>query len=113
MSHYFNQHFFSWHEIGIHDLAENIDFILEYTKQPSLFYIGHSMGGTTFTVLMSERPEYNEKVKLAQLFSPGVLNYYVKSGLLLAAAQLSNFWLVSISCPYFCQIFLILFSNFT
>lgn len=40
-----------------------IDYILEQTHQDSLHYIGYSQGTTTFYVMCSERPEYNEKIK--------------------------------------------------
>lgn len=42
------------------------------TGQQSLFYIGHSMGTTTFYVLLSTRPEYNDKVMAAVLLAPVV-----------------------------------------
>ncbi|KAL6440422.1 hypothetical protein ACFW04_003148 [Cataglyphis niger] len=40
-----------------------IDYVLEKTGHSELYYIGHSQGTTTFYVLMSERPEYNSKIK--------------------------------------------------
>ncbi|KAL6440421.1 hypothetical protein ACFW04_003148 [Cataglyphis niger] len=54
---------FSWHEIGYYDLPAMIDYVLEKTGHSELYYIGHSQGTTTFYVLMSERPEYNSKIK--------------------------------------------------
>ncbi|XP_029170659.1 lipase 3-like isoform X2 [Nylanderia fulva] len=54
---------FSWHEIGYYDLPAMIDYILEETGHSKLYYIGHSQGTTTFYVMMSERPEYNAKIK--------------------------------------------------
>ncbi|KAM0731929.1 Lipase 3 [Formica fusca] len=54
---------FSWHEIGYYDLPATIDYILEKTGHSELYYIGHSQGTTTFYVMMSERPEYNSKIK--------------------------------------------------
>lgn len=53
---------FSFHEMGIYDLPATIDYILEVTKQKSLYYIGHSQGTTQFFVMGSERPEYTKKV---------------------------------------------------
>lgn len=55
--------YFSWHEIGYYDLPAMIDYVLEKTHQTSLHYIGYSQGTTTFYVMCSERPEYNDKVK--------------------------------------------------
>ncbi|KMQ93564.1 lipase 3-like protein [Lasius niger] len=54
---------FSWHEIGYYDLPATIDYILKKTGHSKLYYIGHSQGTTSFYVMMSERPEYNAKVK--------------------------------------------------
>ncbi|EFN70010.1 Lipase 3 [Camponotus floridanus] len=54
---------FSWHEIGYYDLPAMIDYILEKTGHSELYYIGHSQGTTTFYVMLSERPEYNSKIK--------------------------------------------------
>ncbi|XP_066598512.1 lipase 3-like [Prorops nasuta] len=53
---------FSYHEIGVYDLAANIDYILNVTGQKKLFYIGHSMGTTAGYILLSERPDYNKKL---------------------------------------------------
>lgn len=55
--------FHSWHEIGYYDLPAMIDYILEKTGHSELYFIGHSQGTTTFYVMLSERPEYNSKIK--------------------------------------------------
>ena len=62
----------SWHEIGYYDLPAAIDHVLEVTGQKNLFYIGHSMGTTTYHVLLSTRPEYNDKVLAGVLLAPVV-----------------------------------------
>ncbi|CAG9768677.1 unnamed protein product [Ceutorhynchus assimilis] len=54
----------SFHEIGIYDLAATIDYVLNCTRQEKIIVIGHSEGGHTIHALMSEKPEYNRKVKL-------------------------------------------------
>ncbi|XP_017772755.1 PREDICTED: lipase 3-like [Nicrophorus vespilloides] len=53
---------FSWHEIAVIDVPEMIDFVLNKTGQSKLFHIGHSQGTTTFYIMCSERPEYNDKI---------------------------------------------------
>lgn len=63
---------FSWHEIGIYDVPATIDYILNRTEKSKLHYIGHSQGTTVFFVMCSERPEYNEKILLANMFAPAV-----------------------------------------
>lgn len=39
-----------------------IDKILKVTGLQKVLYIGYSMGTTSFFTMMSERPEYNDKV---------------------------------------------------
>lgn len=46
-----------------------IDYALNYTGQPCLTYVGHSMGGTTVFVLLSTLPHYNDKIKLVMTWS--------------------------------------------
>ncbi|XP_017040986.1 lipase 3-like [Drosophila ficusphila] len=63
---------FSWHEIGMEDLPVIIDYILDKTNHSALHFVGYSQGATTLMVLLSMRPEYNEKIKTAQLLAPTV-----------------------------------------
>lgn len=52
-----------------------IDYVLATTNQTQLHYIGHSQGTTSFFVMCSERPEYNEKIKLMHALAPvGYMN---------------------------------------
>lgn len=46
------------------------DYIFNYTEQKDLYYIGHSMGTTSLFALLSTRPEYNMKIKLAICLAP-------------------------------------------
>lgn len=64
---------FSWHQVGFYDIPANIDFILNKTNQTKLQYIGHSQGCTSFLVMGSSRPEYNDKIALAQLLAPAAI----------------------------------------
>ncbi|KAK3917683.1 Lipase 1 [Frankliniella fusca] len=61
---------FSWHEMGLNDLPAMVDHVLQQASAPDLFYIGHSMGSTGMMVLLSSRPEYNRKVRLASFLAP-------------------------------------------
>lgn len=47
-----------------------IDYVLRATGQTQLFYIGHSQGTTSFFVMTSEKPQYNNKVKLMVAMAP-------------------------------------------
>lgn len=61
---------FTWHEIGYYDLPASIDFINNQTGHSKLHYVAHSQGSTIFLVMLSERPEYNEKIVSASLLAP-------------------------------------------
>nr|CAD7207175.1 unnamed protein product [Timema douglasi] len=54
------------------DLSAMIDYVLSTTGESSLYFVGHSMGATIAVVLLSERPEYNEKLKITILLAPVV-----------------------------------------
>ncbi|XP_052747894.1 lipase 1-like [Galleria mellonella] len=73
---------FSWHEIGYYDLPAMIDYSLNVTNRRSLYYIGHSQGTTSFFVMGSERPEYNEKVTLMIALAPSAYLSHTKSRLM-------------------------------
>ncbi|KAI8434038.1 hypothetical protein MSG28_012188 [Choristoneura fumiferana] len=61
---------FSFHEAGYYDLAATIDFILNATGEKNLRSIGHSQGTTVHFVLMSTKPEYNEKIEIFIALAP-------------------------------------------
>uniref|UniRef100_A0A670IBT3 Lipase n=1 Tax=Podarcis muralis TaxID=64176 RepID=A0A670IBT3_PODMU len=61
---------FSFHEMAIYDIPAAIDFILQKTKQKSLYYIGHSQGGTTGFIAFSTMPQLAQKVKLFMGLAP-------------------------------------------
>ncbi|XP_026754692.2 lipase 3-like [Galleria mellonella] len=73
---------FSWDEIGRYDLPAMIDYALDKTNQKQLVYIGHSQGTTTYFVMCSERPEYNDKIKLMIALSAVSFLSHTKSPLL-------------------------------
>ncbi|XP_055373861.1 lipase 3-like [Condylostylus longicornis] len=77
-----NQHEFwdfTWHEIGIYDNPANIDYILKKTGKRQIHYIGHSQGTTTFFVLTSLLPEYNDKIKTMHALAPVTFMKYTTS----------------------------------
>lgn len=61
---------FSWHEIGVYDLPAMIDYMLEVSGSPNAFFAGHSQGTTALLVMLSTRPEYNQKIIQAHLMAP-------------------------------------------
>ncbi|XP_047990367.1 lipase 1-like [Leguminivora glycinivorella] len=61
---------FTWEEIGLYDLPAMIDYVLNATGSKNLYYVGHSQGTTSFLVMNSMKPEYNEKIKMMFSLSP-------------------------------------------
>jgi len=49
------------------------NYIFNYTEQKDLYYIGHSMGTTSLFVLLSAKPEYNIKIKMAICLGPAAV----------------------------------------
>ncbi|XP_060801632.1 gastric triacylglycerol lipase-like [Amyelois transitella] len=73
---------FTWEEIGIYDTPKMIDYILDLTGKSSLYYIGHSQGTTTFYVMNSMKPQYNEKIKMMFSMAPVAWMTHVRSPLI-------------------------------
>ncbi|XP_042149648.1 lipase member K [Ixodes scapularis] len=61
---------FSFHEHGIYDAPAQIDYVLKERQLSCLLYVGMSQGTLMFFVMMSERPEYNAKVKAFVALAP-------------------------------------------
>ena len=77
--------YYSFHEMGKYDLPATIDYILEHTGQSDLYYVGHSMGTTSFFILMALRPEYNDKVRVMIALAPVAFASYMTSPIRLLA----------------------------
>lgn len=78
---------FSWHQIGKIDLPTMIDYILQKTEYTKLHYFGHSQGTTTFFVMTSERPEYNDKIIAMYALAPIAFMSNVRSPLVRLGAS--------------------------
>ncbi|XP_055300239.1 lipase 3-like [Sitodiplosis mosellana] len=87
---------FSWHEIGRYDLPATIDYVLKESNHSQCHVIGHSQGATSFFVMTSERPDYNEKVLLMTALAPPVFMGHVDNELLqLNVRYLSSIEMIS------------------
>jgi pimeloyl-ACP methyl ester carboxylesterase len=53
---------FSVDQIGMNDLPAIINYILFLTNKKGIFYVGHNQGATALLVLLSARPNFNEKI---------------------------------------------------
>lgn len=87
---------FSWHESGIYDLPAMIDYVLELTNFERLHYIGHSQGTTSFFVMASSLPEYNDKIITMQALAPVAFMSNLESPLIRLASTFQNSIHVSI-----------------
>lgn len=70
----------SFHEIGVFDLPAMINYILNYTKEESLTYIGHSMATTAMFITLSEHEEFNKKISLVIGYTP-IAAWFIKNPL--------------------------------
>ncbi|XP_070610063.1 lipase member M-like [Erythrolamprus reginae] len=61
---------FSFHEMAIYDIPAAINFILNKTKQNSLYYIGHSQGASIGLITFSAFPQLAQKTKLFMCLAP-------------------------------------------
>jgi len=61
---------FSFDQIGEFDLPAMIDKVIDATGAEKIHYGGHSMGTTSFMVMANKKPEYQEKIILANLLAP-------------------------------------------
>jgi len=69
---------FSTQEIGCHDLPNSIDHVLKISGYAKLIHLGYSQGTIAFYTMMSEKPQYNSKVKLHISFSPAPFLCHIK-----------------------------------
>jgi pimeloyl-ACP methyl ester carboxylesterase len=56
----------------MYDLPAMVDYVLRVTGHLDLHFVGHSMGATVAVVMLSERPQYNDKLKITILLAPVV-----------------------------------------
>lgn len=57
--------------MGVYDLAACVDYIAN-TSRKKVNVVGYSLGGTIALILLSERPQYNEKIATSVLMAPAV-----------------------------------------
>ncbi|XP_044739785.1 lipase 3-like [Chrysoperla carnea] len=92
---------FGWHEIGTIDIPTTIDYILELTNQKELNVVGYSQGTTSLLVMLSEKPEYNEKVKVLFALAPMAFLENVNPGLKLLSANYKKLHIILSSLQIF------------
>lgn len=76
----------SWDNNGKSDIPAMIDTIMSATPwTEKIHYVGHSMGTTAFMVMMNERPEYADKIIMANFLAPVAYVEHMKSPIRLLA----------------------------
>jgi len=56
---------FSWDEMAKYDLPSELNFVMNHTSKEKIYYVGHSMGTSTYMAMNSMDPTWAEKVELA------------------------------------------------
>lgn len=67
-----------------------IDYVLEQTGFEKLHYIGHSQGTTSFFVMGSQLPSYNDKILSMQALAPVAFMSNLRSPFVRAASLFLN-----------------------
>ncbi|CAB0035916.1 unnamed protein product, partial [Trichogramma brassicae] len=78
---------FTWSELGKYDHPAVFTHISKINGQP-LVYIGHSMAGSTFSVMAIERPDIARRFKAFIGLAPATYEYHVRAPL----RYLAPFW---------------------
>jgi len=74
-------------ELALIDLPTQIDYILTKTGKTSLAFVGHSQGCTLPLMLLSEHPEYNEKIWLLMMLGAVTYPEYLQAPFLTQQAR--------------------------
>ncbi|XP_045771400.1 lipase 3-like [Maniola jurtina] len=88
---------YTFEDIALKDLPAMLSYVLEYTENEQLNYIGHSQGGTAFLVLNSVKPEYNKIFKSVNLLAAvGYQTYFPNKALSIAAQRTDNIYSLAV-----------------
>ena len=68
-----------------YDLPAMLNKVLDTTGEEKLFYIGHSMGTTTYMAMTNMYPEMNDKIILANFLAPIAFVEHMRSPIALIA----------------------------
>ena len=61
---------FTWDEMAKYDLPAMLNFTLDHTGKEKIYYMGHSMGTTTYMAMNSMDQSWGDRVELAVLLAP-------------------------------------------
>lgn len=81
---------FSMDELALIDLPIQIDFVLKKTGASKLAYLGHSQGCTLIYMLLSEKPEYNDKLSVVLHVGPVAFIEFIRAPFLRAQPKIAS-----------------------
>merc|ERR1712121_434670 len=70
---------FSWDEMAKYDLPTELNFVMNHTDSQKIYYVGHSMGTTTYMAMNSMDPSWADKVELATFLAPVAYTAHMES----------------------------------
>jgi len=73
--------------MGVYDIPAIVNYVIAKTAQPSLYYIGHSLGNNVLMIAMSDNPGINEKIKLCISLAPAAYLYMTTAKVLTVHAS--------------------------
>jgi len=76
---------FSWDEMAKYDLPTMLNYTLKNTGKDKIYYMGHSMGTTTYMAMNSMDQTWAERVELAVLLAPVAYMDHMESPIKLLA----------------------------
>ncbi|XP_060531809.1 lipase 3-like [Cylas formicarius] len=83
---------FSYHEIGIYDVPDSVDKILNVTGHNKLIYLCWAQGFTSFLAMGYKRPTHYDKIAAAYVLSPVTNMYKIKSPFVALAKKIP--WII-------------------
>lgn len=73
---------FTWMHMAEFDIPAMINYVLNYTQQEKLVYIGHSQGATQMFAHLAEKPEFEEKLSIFIGLAPAISVRFIKNDVL-------------------------------
>lgn len=70
---------FTFHEMGVYDMPANLDYIINQTGSPKIFYVGHSQGTQQFWIANMYHDDIGEKIEKFVAFAPVMYETNMKS----------------------------------